>query len=99
MIEQNNNQIWHGIIANRKLSCKSQLYRENEISILQPNLNRPNSKSDCNHNTLYCNFINSLTFISNDNQNQNQVNSTLDLIYILKYHSCEHRKKVFARNN
>ena len=40
---------------------------------------------------LYCNFINSLTFISNDNQNQ--VNSTLDLIYILKYHSCERRTK------
>ena len=33
--------------------------------------------------TLYCNFINSLTFISNDNQNQNQENSTLDLVYIL----------------
>ena len=45
----------------------------------------------------YCNFINSLTFISNDNQNQNQVNSTLDLIYILKYHSCEHRNKIFAK--
>ena len=44
---------------------------------------------------LYCNFINSLTFISNDNQNQ--VNSTLDLIYILKYHSCEHRNKIFAK--
>ena len=33
--------------------------------------------------TLFCNLINSLTFISNDNQNQNQENSTLDLVYIL----------------
>ena len=48
---------------------------------------------------LYCNFINSQTIISNENQNQNQINSTLDLIYILKYHSCKHPNIIFARKN